>query len=37
MSIYKNIPYTYRIKWSNTGMSYYGVRYANDCKPDDLW
>jgi hypothetical protein len=37
MSIYKNIPYTYRIKWSNTGMSYYGVRYAKDCDPEDLW
>lgn len=37
MSIYRNIPYTYRIKWSSTGMSYYGVRYAKDCKPDDLW
>ena len=37
MSIYKNIPYTYRIKWSSTGMSYYGVRYAKDCNPGDFW
>jgi hypothetical protein len=36
MSIY-NIPYTYLIVWSSTGMKYYGVRYAKDCNPADLW
>ena len=36
MSIY-NIPYTYQIIWSTTGMKYYGVRYAKDCNPSDLW
>ena len=30
-------PYTYRIGWSGTGIYYYGVRYAKDCHPDDLW
>lgn len=29
--------YTYRLKWSNTNMNYYGVRYAKNCKPSDLW
>ena len=29
--------YTYFLKWSTTGMKYYGVRYANDCSPEDLW
>jgi hypothetical protein len=32
-----NIPYTYRIGWSKTGMNYYGVRYAKDCHPTDLF
>jgi ssDNA-binding Zn-finger/Zn-ribbon topoisomerase 1 len=32
-----NIPYTYRIQWSKTGMNYYGVRYARDCHPDEFW
>lgn len=32
-----NLPYTYRIGWSKTGVYYYGVRYAKDCHPDDLW
>lgn len=36
MTIY-NIPYTYQIIWSATGMKYYGVRYAKDCDPGDLW
>jgi len=36
MTIY-NIPYTYYITWSTTGMKYYGVRYAKDCHPNDLW
>lgn len=29
--------YTYFIKWTNTGMKYYGVRYARGCSPDDLF
>jgi hypothetical protein len=37
MSIYTNTPYTYRIGWSKTGMNYYGVRYAADCHPSDLF
>jgi hypothetical protein len=37
MNIYTNIPYTYRIGWSKTGMKYYGVRYAKDCHPSDLF
>lgn len=36
MSIY-NTPYTYRIKWSSTGVSYYGVRYAKNCNPKEFW
>lgn len=31
------IPYTYFIKWSETNKSYYGVRYAGNCDPNDLW
>jgi len=30
-------PYTYLIKWSSTGMKYYGVRYAKECNPTELW
>jgi hypothetical protein len=30
-------PYTYLLKWSSTGMKYYGVRYAKNCTPADLW
>jgi hypothetical protein len=30
-------PYTYLIKWTKLGISYYGVRYAQDCNPSDLW
>lgn len=30
-------PYTYRIKCIPTGQSYYGVRYAKECCPSDLW
>lgn len=37
MDIYTNTPYTYRICWSKTGMNYYGVRYAVDCRPSDLF
>lgn len=37
MSIYESIPYTYRIKWSNTGMSYYGVQYSITSNPINFW
>jgi hypothetical protein len=30
-------PYTYLIKWSSTGMKYYGVRYAKGCNPEEFW
>jgi hypothetical protein len=32
-----NQPYTYLIGWSTQQKYYYGVRYANDCNPTDLW
>lgn len=32
-----NIPYTYLIGWSELNVYYYGVRYAQDCHPNDLW
>lgn len=32
-----NVPYTYLLKWTSTGMKYYGVRYAKGCTPTDLW
>ena len=32
-----NIPYTYLIGWSTHNLWYYGVRYAKDCHPSDLW
>lgn len=35
MSIYK--PYTYLIGWTNHNKWYYGVRFAKDCHPSDLW
>ncbi len=35
MSIY--IPYTYIIGWSLYNKYYYGVRYAKNCNPNDLW
>lgn len=35
--MYMSIPYTYLIGWSNHNLWYYGVRYAKDCDPDDLW
>jgi len=31
------IPYTYLIGWSKIKKYYYGVRYANNCNPTDLW
>lgn len=30
-------PYTYLIGWSKHSKYYYGVRYASDCGPSDLW
>lgn len=30
-------PYTYLIGWSSHKKYYYGVRYAKDCHPSDLW
>jgi hypothetical protein len=30
-------PYTYLIGWPKLNTSYYGVRYAQDCNPGDLW
>jgi hypothetical protein len=35
MSIYK--PYTYLIGWTVHNKWYYGVRYAKNCNPSDLW
>jgi len=32
-----NTPYTYLIGWSKHDTWYYGVRFAADCSPDDLW
>ena len=37
MCTYSNTPYTYKIEWSNTKMKYYGVRYAKNCHPSDLF
>ena len=30
-------PYTYLIGWSNLNTYYYGVRYAKNCCPSELW
>jgi len=30
-------PYTYFIQWTKLNINYYGVRYAQDCDPTDLW
>lgn len=30
-------PYTYLIGWPEHNKWYYGVRYANNCHPSDLW
>jgi hypothetical protein len=35
MNIYQ--PYTYLIGWSSHNKWYYGVRYAKNCHPSDLW
>ena len=32
-----NKPYTYLIGWTVHRKFYYGVRYAQNCHPDDLW
>ncbi len=29
--------YTYLIGWSSLNLYYYGVRFAKNCKPEDLW
>jgi hypothetical protein len=31
------MPYTYLIGWSKLNIFYYGVRYAKNCSPNDLW
>lgn len=30
-------PYTYLIGWTKYSKYYYGVRYAKNCNPSDLW
>lgn len=35
--IQEHIPYTYLIGWSKHNKFYYGVRYAKNCSPNDLW
>lgn len=30
-------PFTYLIGWKHLNKFYYGVRYAKDCHPSDLW
>ena len=37
MNIYPHIPYTYLIGWTIYNRWYYGVRFANNCNPVDLW
>lgn len=32
-----SIPFTYLIGWSKLNKWYYGVRYAKNCNPTDLW
>ncbi len=31
------MPYTYLIGWKSHNLWYYGVRYAKNCKPEELW
>ena len=31
------IPYTYLIGWTNQNKWYYGVRFAKNCNPKELW
>lgn len=33
----QHIPYTYIIGWADLDKWYYGVRYSQNCTPDDLW
>jgi hypothetical protein len=33
----EHLPYTYLIGWSKQNLWYYGVRYACNCYPGDLW
>lgn len=33
----QHIPYTYLIGWSNHNKWYYGVRFAKNCHPNELW
>ena len=35
--IMNNAPYTYLIGWTDHNKWYYGVRYAKNCNPADLW
>ena len=35
MNIYQ--PFTYHIAWTEQDLHYYGVRYADQCNPTDLW
>jgi hypothetical protein len=39
MSIFinQNKPYTYLIGWTKYDIWYYGVRFAKNCCPDELW
>lgn len=30
-------PYTYLLGWKDLNKFYYGVRYAKECNPQDLW
>lgn len=30
-------PYTYLLRWTSINQSYYGVRYAENCQPEDLF
>lgn len=32
-----NVPYTYYLVHKPTGLKYYGVRFAKNCHPSDLW
>lgn len=32
-----NTPFTYYLYWSNLDLHYYGVRFARNCHPSDLW
>lgn len=32
-----SIPYTYLIGWSKLDRWYYGVRFADGCRPEELW